>query len=53
MHVLVRDKRSGGEEWLPLKRAAELMSVTADEIECALEEFGECESADHIVIEPD
>lgn len=53
MHIMVRDKRNGTEEWLPLEQAAELMSLAADEIEWALEEFGECESEDHIAIEPD
>lgn len=51
MHIMIRDKRSGSEEWLPLQRAAELMGLAADEIEWALEEFGECESEDHIAIE--
>ncbi len=53
MHVMVRDKRTGIEEWLPLKQVAELMGLAADEIEWALEEFGECESEHHIAIEPE
>lgn len=53
MHIMVRDKRTGAEEWVPLEEAAELMGLAADEIEWALEEFGECESEDHIAIEPD
>jgi hypothetical protein len=53
MHVMIKDKRTGTEEWLPLEQAAELMELDATEIEWALEEFGECESVDHIAIEPD
>jgi hypothetical protein len=53
MHVLVKDKRSGVEEWIPLEQAAELMGLAADEIEWALEEYGECESVDHIAIQPE
>jgi hypothetical protein len=50
---MVKDKNTGVEEWLPLEKAAELMGLDADEIEWALEEFGECESEDHIAIEPE
>lgn len=53
MHILVKDKRTGTEEWLRLEDAAELMNLNAEEIEWALEEYGECESVDHIAIEPD
>lgn len=53
MHILVKDKRSGGEEWMPLEAAAKIMNLDAAEIEWALEEFGECESVDHIAIEPE
>lgn len=53
MHVMVRDKRTGSEEWLPLERAAELMKLDAAEIEWALEEFGEYESVDHIALDQD
>nr|WP_295463080.1 hypothetical protein [Mesorhizobium sp.] len=53
MHIMVRDKRTGVEEWLPLEKAAELMNLNPEEIEWALEEFGECESEDYIAIEPD
>jgi len=53
MHILVKGKRDGGEEWIRLGLAAELMGLAADEIEWALEEFGECESVDHIALDPD
>ncbi|WP_287114029.1 hypothetical protein [Mesorhizobium sp.] len=53
MHIMVRDKRTGSEEWLSLEQAAELMQLDPAEIEWALEEFGECESVDHIAIEPE
>ena len=53
MHILVRDKRTGKEEWVTLEKAAALMGLDAHEIEWALEEFGECESEDHIATEPD
>ncbi|WP_292163913.1 hypothetical protein [Mesorhizobium sp.] len=53
MHIMVKDKRTGSEEWLPLVKAAELMRLDPNEIEWALEEFGECESVDHIAIEPE
>lgn len=53
MKILITDKRSGSEEWLTMARAAELMDLNAEEIEWALEEFGECESTDHIATQPD
>ena len=53
MHILVRDKRTGVEETITLEQAADLMGLAAEEIEWALEEFGECESEDHIAIQPD
>jgi len=53
MHILVKDKRTGSEVWLPLEQAAELMNLAADEIEWALEEFGECESEDYIALQPE
>lgn len=53
MHIMVKDKRTGSEEWLPLQQAAELMGLAADEIEWALEEFGECESVDHVALDQD
>jgi len=53
MHILVRDKRTGVEQTITLEQAAELMGLAADEIEWALEEFGECESVDHIATQPD
>lgn len=53
MHILVKDKNSGVEEWIPLERAAEIMNLAPEEIEWALEEFGECESVDHIATEPE
>ena len=53
MHIMVRDKRTGAEDWIRLEQAAELMGLAADEIEWALEEFGEVESEDHIAINQD
>ncbi|MFT4167180.1 MAG: hypothetical protein QM650_18230 [Microlunatus sp.] len=53
MHIMVRDKRSGAEEWIPLEQVAELMGMAADEIDAALEEFGECESGDYIALQPE
>ena len=53
MHILVKDKRTGVEQTIKLKEAAELMGLAAEEIEWALEEFGECESEDHIATQPD
>ncbi len=53
MHILVRDKRTGVEEWIPLEQAAKLMGLPADEIEWALEEHGECETTDHIALQPE
>lgn len=53
MHIMVRDKRTGSEEWLSLDKAAELMKLDPAEIEWALEEFGECESVDYIALEPE
>jgi hypothetical protein len=53
MHILVRDKRTGAEDWIRLEKAAELMGMPADEIEGLLAEYGECESADYIAIEPE
>ncbi|MDX8518733.1 hypothetical protein [Mesorhizobium dulcispinae] len=53
MHIMVRDKRTGSEEWLPLEQAAVLMKLDPAEIEWALEEFGECESVDYIAVEPE
>ncbi len=53
MHILIKDKRDGNEEWMELQDAAEVMGLAAEEIEWALEEFGECESVDHIAVEPE
>ncbi|MBA8843536.1 hypothetical protein SD208_08445 [Ochrobactrum sp. BD67] len=53
MHIMVRDKRNGAEEWLPLEQASELMGIAADEIDWALEEFGECECDDYIALQPE
>ena len=38
---------------IKLEEAAELMGLAAEEIEWALEEFGECESEDYIATQPD
>ncbi len=51
IHIMVRHKRTGAEEWIPLEKAAELLGVTADEIEWALEELGEIEAGDYIALE--
>ena len=53
MHILLRDKRTDNEEWVPLEEAAKRMGLAADEIEWALEKFGECESVDHIALDQD
>jgi len=53
MHIMVRAKRNGAEEWLPLEQASELMGIAADEIDWALEEFGECECDDYIALQPE
>jgi hypothetical protein len=53
MHILVRDKQTNTEEWITLEQAAALMGLAADEIEWALEEYGECESIDHIATQPE
>ena len=52
-HVMVRDKRSGIEAWVPLDQAERLIGLPADEIEAALCEFGECESEFFIALEPE
>lgn len=52
MHILVRDKRTGEEGWIRLEEAAELMCLEADEIDAALEVFGECEVEDFIALDP-
>lgn len=51
MRVLVKDKRTRKEKWIPLKKAADLMQLTEDEIEWAFEEFGQCECEDHIAVD--
>ena len=51
MHIMVRHKRTGAEEWIPLEKAAELLGLPADEIEAALEEFGEIEAGDYIALD--
>lgn len=51
MRIMVRHKRTGAEEWIPLEKAAELLGVTADEVEWALEEFGEIETGDYIALD--
>jgi hypothetical protein len=53
MHIMVRDKRTGAEEWITLEQAAELLGLPADEIEAALEEFGECECRNWIALDQD
>lgn len=50
MQVLLRDKRTGVEEWVTLEQAAGLMHLEPGEIEWMLDEFGECESDLHIAI---
>lgn len=53
MHILVRDKQTNAEDWITLEQAAALMGLAADEIEWALEEYGECESTGHIATQPE
>ncbi len=53
MHILVRDKRTGEEGWIPLECAAELMGLEAEDIDAALEEFGECEVENFIALDPE
>jgi hypothetical protein len=53
MHILVRDKQSGAEEWIQLNIAERLMGIAADEIEWALQEYGECETDDYLALEPE
>jgi hypothetical protein len=53
MHILVRDKRTGAEDWIPIERAAVLMGMEADDIDAALEEFGECEVEGFIALDPE
>lgn len=36
MHILVKDKRTGAEDWIPIERAAVLMGMEADDIDAAL-----------------
>lgn len=51
MHIMMRHKHTGAEEWMPLEKAAELMGLAADEIEWALEERGEIEAGDYIALD--
>lgn len=53
MHVMIRENDTGAEEWLPLEQAARLMGLAPDDIEWALEEFGEVEAGGYTAIEPD
>ena len=53
MHILVRDKQGGKEEWIPLETAERLLGIAADEIEWALQEFGECETEHYIALDPE
>lgn len=53
MHILLKCKRTGTEEWLPLERVAELMGIAADELEAALEEHGELERRNWIAVDQD
>jgi predicted HTH domain antitoxin len=53
MHVMVRDKRTGAEDWISLERAAELLRMPPDELEGMLAEYGECESADYVALDQD
>jgi hypothetical protein len=48
---MVRDKRTDAEEWILLGETAKLMGLPADEIEWALEEFGEIETGDYIALD--
>ncbi len=53
MHIMVRDKHTGVEKWLPLEQAAELLGLPADELEAALEEHGEVERRNWIALDQD
>jgi hypothetical protein len=50
---MVRDKRTGAEDWIPLERAAELLGMPADELEGTLAEYGEYKSADYVALDQD
>lgn len=51
MHIMVRDKRTGKEEWLSIEQVAVLMGLDADEIENALETFGQYETEQYIALD--
>ena len=51
-HIMVKDKSTGAEIWIPLEQAAKLMGLAPDDIDWALEAHGECESEHYIAIEP-
>jgi len=53
MHVMVRDRRTGEEDWILLEKAAELLGLPADELEAALEQHGEVEGRNWIALEQD
>ncbi len=50
--VVVKDLRTGVEAKMPIERAAELMQLDVEDIEWALEEFGECETDAHLCHDP-
>ena len=50
MQILLRDKRTGTEEWVPLEQATKIMDLEPGEIEWMLGEFGECETDGYIAI---
>ena len=53
MHIMVRNKHTGAEEWIKLEQASELLGLPADEIEAALEEHGELERRNWIALDQD
>jgi hypothetical protein len=53
MHIMVRDKRTGGEEWIRLEQASKLLGLPADELEAALEDYGELERQNWVALEQD
>ncbi|MCS0496867.1 hypothetical protein NVS89_17345 [Ancylobacter sp. MQZ15Z-1] len=53
MHIMVTDKRTGDVEWFPLEQVAVMMELDPEDIEWALEEFGECEVEDYLATQPD
>ncbi|HYF54160.1 MAG TPA: hypothetical protein VEA41_07870 [Salinarimonas sp.] len=51
--VAVTDLHSGETRTMPLTEAADLAEVWAEEIEWALEEYGECTTEGFNIVEPE